>query len=233
MPTRLYSCGWACRSLKNVLLATTLILSTLAVSCREDTRPLMAEFDAPAGPSMSLRETFDFLLAANERRAFLALRPYIEPVQRDEVVDLLLAVDAFTIANAAALQAVGRACPGFPRERLDISVLADMLEFSPRVQVVSEQEDRNKGEGAIAVRIAGQPEPQKVHFRLLDGRWVYVPGPHIDGLIGTFRALTKALERINRAIACSSEMTPEQIESQYKLFVVPTIKRVSGRLTAR
>lgn len=223
------------RSPQRILLATALILPALTASCREGARPLMAEFDSPAGPSKSLRETFDFLRAAQERKAFLSLRPYVEPVQRDEVVDLLLAVDALEIAQAAMLQAVERSCPGAPRAHPDLTaMMADRLGiFSRHVEVVAQREDHGKGVATVSILVAGRSPPQEVRFRLLDGQWVYVPGPNVEELTETCRALTKALERVTRSLDSAGQVTPREVEEQYHLFLAPSIKRMTEGLHVR
>jgi hypothetical protein len=220
--------------LPRVLTLSLLLLPTLGLSCRDDTRAVMAPFDAPAGPPKSLPETVAHLRASYSRKAYLALRPYVDPEGRDQLIDLLLAVDSLQAANGAALGAVQRVCPDAPREQLDISPIADTLElFSRHVQVVSAQEDRAAGRGTVLLRTSDRPPPVPVNFRLRDGHWVYIPGQHLEELTLAFRDLAKSLDQVTRCLADKGRMTPRQVEYQYELFVVPTWNRMSQTLAAR
>lgn len=214
-----------------VVSSLLLAAAVLTISCEDDTRPLLAGYDKLSGPPKSLTETFEFLRQAREQKSYLALRPYIEPAYRDEVIDFLLAVDAFNMASDAARDTVKRSCPDLSAaslDRLDFSsMFADNLEiFSRRVEVIAQREDREKRAAVVSIRVGGRSPPEDVKFHLLDGYWLYDPGRHISEFTENYRALTKTLERVNRSLTCTENVTPETVAYQYQLFVEPTIKRI-------
>jgi hypothetical protein len=208
------------------VLLTAALLAPLA--CREEDRPLLAAFDEPGGEPKSLRETFDFLREAHRRKSYLALRPYLDPAERDVTIDLLTAVDELLAANAAAQQAVARAAPLAPREQWDVSAkVLDTLElFSREVHVVGQREDPTGQTGEIWVLIAGEPPPVTARFVRRNGHWVYSPGTGGAALVQAYRGLTRALERVARAVASAGTLTPEQVEYEYRLRLEPQLRQM-------
>jgi hypothetical protein len=192
----------------------------------------MADFDLPAGPPKSLIDTITCIREAQARKAYLALRPYVDPDRRDQVIDLLLNADALLAANAAALQAVQHACPDFPRQEFDLSpaIVHSLGLFSQDVKVAPPQEDRNKEENVVSINITagGRSLTTDVHFRLRDGHWVYVPGRDIEKLIPAFRELTKAIDCVTRSLLTAGPMSPRKVEYQYELFVAPPWNRLKS-----
>jgi hypothetical protein len=215
-------------------LASSLLLvaALLTVSCADDTRPLLAAYDKPEGVPRTLQETFNFLRRCRDEKSYLALRPYVVPSHRDEIIDLLLAVDAFNLTNAAALETATRVCPDLSpgqRDWLDLSRLfIDQLEiFSHHVEVVAQREDRQKGEAIISLRIPGHSSLEDADFRLREGYWLYDPGPDVSQLSEILRAHTKALERVNRSLTYSEILTFKEVEDQYRLFIGTTKQRTA------
>jgi hypothetical protein len=195
-----------------------------------NSRPVMADSDLPSGPPKSLRETFDHLRDAYQRRAYLALRPYMDPAHRDQAIDMLLAVDNLLAANSAVLKVLECVSPQTPRARLDISgvITANLEIFSKEVEVLSQHEDREAGRATLTIEIAGTPPPVDVHFRLREGHWVYVPGSAGGAeMIQALRELTKALERVARSLAVSGNASPEQALKEYQLFVLPKLRAMA------
>lgn len=212
------------------LLLPGLLALAPGLNCENgNARPVMADFDLPAGPPKSLRETFDHLRDAYQRRAYLALRPYMDPEHRDQVIDLLMAADTLLAANSGVLKAIEKSSPETPRNRLDISgvITANLELFSRDVRVVEEREDVEAGRAVVSIEIAGASPPVDVCFRRREGHWVYVPGPGGAQTIQAFRELTKALDRTARSLAAAEQASPEQVISEYKLFVVPKLKQVA------
>ncbi|HOB75524.1 MAG TPA: hypothetical protein PKG54_13485 [Phycisphaerae bacterium] len=220
-----------------VLLLLVLMVTVPGLTCRNvDTRPVMADFDLPSGPPKSLRATFDHLRDAYQRRAYLALRPYMDPAHRDQVIDMLLAVDDLLAANAAVLKAIDTALPDAPGPRPDISgvIMAHLELFSRDVRIVEEHEDRQAGQAIIRIEIANTPPPVDVHFRLREGHWVYVPGATGGpATIHAFRELTKALDRTARSLTTSEDLSPRQVLDDYRLFVLPMLNRMAQTLASR
>lgn len=204
---------------RHQLAAVLVAIGTFAAGCREDGAPLLAKFDAPTGPPKSLRETFDFLRDAHARKSYLAMRPYIEPGERGNVIDLLMAVDELLAANAGALRAVARVSPEMPASRLDAApyILDTLGMFSREVEIIEQHEDPQAGTGEILLLIAGEPPPLSIEFKLLDGRWVYAPGAGGGEIIAALRNRTKALARIEQALAVADRLTPAQVAEEYEL----------------
>lgn len=216
------------------LLLLSCLLCVPATACHEDTAPVTAGYDVLQGPPKSLRETFELLRAEHARKAYLAMRPYIDPDSRDAVLDLLLAVDALLASNTAALAAVEKAAPEMPRQLLDIApvITANLELFSRKVRITGEDEDRAAGVGTIRIVIEDTPPPVEVHFRLREGHWVYSPGASGGGgMVRALDDLAGALGLVARSIKVAGRMTPEQVAAEYRLFVTPRLNKLAQALS--
>ena len=213
-----------------ILFISAACSTLLIAACDRSPPALRQTISADHAPPLSLRETYDRLREWHANRSYLAMRPYIDSRSRDEVIDLLIAIDELFVANAAAQHAIAKACPGIPARRFDLAgQIADNLElFSKHVEFVSQQESGNRG--TVMVQIAGRVPLAHVNFQRRDGYWVYVPGPVGPDLIPMIRAMADALNRI--ALVVSNEpRTRGEIEAEYRLRIGPKLRRI-GQLAA-
>lgn len=181
--------------------------------------------DAP----LPLRETCDHLRELLARRAYLAMRPYIDPEHRDDVIDLLVAMDELLAANAAAQAAIRQACPEIDPRPFDMSAMVNQLElFSRDLQIVSLEEDGDRA--WVVLLIADQVPYERAQFERRDGRWVYLPGPGARDLTSMTRAIAEALGRVAFVVS-QGPHTPEQIQAEYRLRVGRRLQDVLASAT--
>jgi len=202
-----------------------LLLIAMLLGCDRGS-PRLAQADAQRGAAKySLRGTFDHLRDCCTRRAYWAMRPYIDPPHCEEVLDLLIAVDELLAANAGTQHAIHVSCPSFPADKLDLSALADNLElFSRTVLFVSLEESESKG--IVHVRIGDRTELTDLSFENRGGYWVYMPGSNPADLVQVIRDMKTALDRITVALD-DTPKTPEQIGNEYRLRIGPKLKRIN------
>ena len=202
-----------------------LSLAPLVCGCGHNT-PKLAKAEATAGAKKySLHDTYDHLRDCCTRRAYWAMRPYIDPAHCEDVLDLLIAVDELLAANAGTQRAIRTACPTFPAERLDLSTLADNLDlFSRTVRFVSQQESGSTG--MVRVRIGDRSELSDLPFENRHGYWVYMPGGSPADLLQVIRDMRVALDRITLTLG-DQPKSPEQIGNEYRLRIGPKLKRIS------
>lgn len=217
----------SCRLAGCLALVLVMAFVLLAAGCDDEARPMMANFAVTKNSPLSLRETFDYLRSAYERKAYLAMVPYIEPDNRRQVVGLLVAADELLAANAGARKAIDRHCPQIMRDRYELAPLVthNLEMFSAKIKVVGQREEESKG--VISIEIEGVPTAVEVDFRLFNGRWVYVPGPGLDQIVAGYRDVAKALNGVAQSLNFSDDMTPEQVEREYQLRVIPKLKQMS------
>lgn len=180
---------------------------------------------AGAARPMSLAETYDFLRDAHAHARYGAIRPCLEPAQRNETVDLLITVGEFLAANEATLSAVRKSCPQMPTRQIDFSSIGDNLGlFSQHVEriTVAEQGDR----GIVTVQVAGQLPLVDLVFRRTGGVWRYVPGRGNPEVLQIIRQMREALDQIRR-VALAGPHTPREIEREYKLRLGRRLRRMA------
>ncbi len=213
-----------------IFLAGTVSSTLLILACdRKAPGPCQAS-SVPQGPPLSLRQTYDRLRDWHAKHSYLAMLPHMDPDSRDEVIDLLMAMDELLAANAGAQLAISKACPGIEAERFDLAAqLADSLElFSTHIEFISDRRDGDRG--TVTVQIAGRVPLTHINFRRRAGHWVYLPGPVGRDLIPITRAITGALNRIALVVSAGPR-TREEIEAEYRLRIGRKLKRI-GQLTA-
>jgi hypothetical protein len=176
---------------------------------------------ARSSPPKTPRDTYDYLRSCYGRRAFGAMEPYVDAERFEEVANLLVAMDELLAANAAAQQAVRAVCPSSAGV-FDLAALGDNLDlFSQGAEYV---ETEQKGEEAVVrVQIKGQMPLSEIRFLQRDGRWTYLPGESVGGLVPKIRAIAQALNHV-RAMVLIGPKTPENIRQEYRLLVAPRLR---------
>jgi len=209
-----------------MLLIFPLMIPLLLAGCRRDTpTSVKAAVVTPPAP-LTLKETYDFLRSAYARRAFLAMRPFIDVDGCDQVIDLLIAVDELLAANAAAQKAVQAACPEFPLERTDLGQrLANNLDLFSRDMMYVDMEERER-EGVVRVQIVGNVNRTELKFARQRERWVYQPGQGTAALVPIIRDIAGALHRMGMVLG-NQRKTPEDINNEYLWQIGPRLKRIS------
>jgi len=176
----------------------------------------------PAGPPLSLRETYDRLREWHSTCSYEAMGPYIDATSRDEVVDLLVVMDELLAANAAARAAITRACPGIAAAAFDMSHMANALElFSRDVQLIRVDEEGNRG--LITVQIARRLPLKYPAFERRAGHWVYVPGPLGRDFVTVIREMTGALNHL-ALVLLAGPRSDAEIEAEYRRRIGPKLE---------
>jgi hypothetical protein len=206
-------------------LRTTLFLAVLfgVLACDEST-PDSSPVCRMTGEPLSLSDTFHQLRACAATRSYRAMGPYIEPASRDEVIELLIAVDELLMANEAALQAAKRACPEMDVRAFDLSAMADDLDlFSRNVTYVACEELGDRG--VVTASVSGRLPLDSIDFIHRGDYWMYDPGPSSPGMASTIREIARALNRIAFVLSKQS-VTIDDVRAEYRLRVSPKIRRL-------
>ncbi len=189
------------------------------------------------GPPKDVRQTFDCLRAWHERGSYAAMRPYLDPDTSEDLVDLLVAMDELTAANAGAQAAIRRTCPETDPARYDLSYLQQYLAFfSKDVEYVREKDKGN--EAVVFVQIGGRMPLQELQFRRhregrSPSRWVYVPGGQVGQLAPLIRDVAGALSQIALVLSSSKNVTPELVRSEFEVRIRQRILKKAGLVTSR
>ena len=192
---------------------------------RQATSPRAASSASVAAPA-GLVETYEQLRGDHARGAYQSMRPYIDPQHREDVIDLLVAVDELLAANTGAQEAIRRACPTVAAERFDLSMVADNLElFSRDARLIRAEEQGDRG--TVTVQIADRVPLVHLRFERRQGRWIYLPGQWDAPIIPTVREVAGALNRI-AVVVSSGPRAPEDIESEYRFRIGPKLRQVRG-----
>ncbi|HOA72912.1 MAG TPA: hypothetical protein PL151_07455 [Phycisphaerae bacterium] len=190
-----------------------LLVAVAVAGCREDgSGRRSAGGDAPS----SVRETFEILRACWRSGSYGGMRPYLHPSGREGLIDLLIAVDELSQANATVLTALAEACPEADVSRYDLaSILQNNLElFSRDVKWV---DLRESGDTAIVtVQIAGRLPLRELRFECNDDVWQYVPGPEDPRTIEEVRRRSRRLRQIALSFQ-DRRMTPQQVDYEFKI----------------
>jgi len=181
--------------------------------------PLSADCSAPT----TVRETFDCLRQWYVRGSYLAMRPYIDPVFRDDVIDLLIAVDELLAANIGAREAIQKSCPQIDPAMFDMSSLQnEYLDlFSRDVQVVRMEE--SDGRGTVIVQIGNRMPLTHLIFQQQQERWVYVPGEMTTELAGRLREIAYAWNQLALVVSAKPHLADE-VMHEFRLRVQPKLR---------
>ena len=210
------------------LSLATIVCLTLIAGCDRgapDTADASPACQGPQGVPLSLQETYDRLRDLRARRSYVAMRPHVDPEFRDEVIDLLIAMDELLAANAGAQSALQKTCPDVDARMFDMSPMTNRLELLSRdVELVGLHEEPDSAK--ITLQIADRARPQQAQFERRDGRWLYMPGPGAKELTLVARNITLSLNRIALVVS-EGPMTRDQIESEYRLRVCRKLKQIN------
>lgn len=175
-------------------------------------------------PPETVAGTYELLHQLRDRRAYLAMEPYIDARHKRAVIDLLVAMDELLAANRAALAAAEEHCPEFDTRRLDMTFLANRLSlFSEQIELKSTQIE---GDQAIArVQIGGRLPLKDLRFERRAGRWVYLPGEQGGDLASIVREMADAMNRLTRFIQKGGQ-DRRDVENAYRLYMGPPMERM-------
>ncbi len=180
-----------------------------------------------AGPGLSLEATVARMRALHQDGAYAALRHHIDSAGREEVIDLLLALDQLMVANRAALRAVRAACPACPASAYDLSFLADELElFAPRLRIVDARETGESG--LVLAQVADRVPLVELRFQRRDARWVYLPGEADRELPRVVTDLARALERVASQLTAAGTAEPPEVEREYRYRVGRRLRKAAA-----
>ena len=200
-----------------------LVVLVAVPACEESTSDSFPRCTMTAEP-LSLSDTFHQLRTCLTERSYRAMEPYIDPTGRDEVIELLIAVDELLAANDAALQAARQACPDMDLQPFDMSSVADSLDlFSREVTYVACEESGDRG--VVTANVSGRLPLDRIEFIRTDDTWRYAPGPSWPTITPTIREIARALDRIVFVIS-SKPLTPDDIREEYRLRVAPKVRRL-------
>jgi len=137
-------------------------------------------------------------------------------------------------ANAGAQDAVRHACPQADLARLDLSYLEQYMGlFSRDTAFLREiqKDDRTTVIAQIGDRLPLEElQFQREHVRGQPGRWVYVPGRSVPGLVQLLRDMTRALDQITLVMADAKDITPEKVMDEYRIRVTGKLRRYAKLL---
>lgn len=206
-----------------LLLPVAIVLAG-AVACSSE--------DEAARPTRSaevphtLADTFHYLRACREDRAYLELGQYVAPESRDKTVALLQAMDALMVANEAALQIIQTNCPDIDLRQYDMSFLADLLDiFSRSAKLISS--DHQGQQGTVTYEVDRRAAPAKAVFRKEGGHWVYVPGRQDEMMILHLREAADALVRVARRWE-KTPVTAREIHNTYATRILPELRQAAS-----
>ena len=202
--------------------------------CRDAETSDVSPYAACVDPPATVRQTFNCLRAWHDAGAYGALRPYLDPDAGEEVVDLLVALDALMAANAGAQNAVRHASPDADAARLDLAYLEQYMGlFSRRTTFLRVIQ---KEEHTLVIAQVGDRLPleemrfRRHHVRGQPGRWVYVPGTTPPGLVQLIREITRALDQITLVFADARDVSPESVLREYQIRVAGKLRRYATLL---
>jgi len=207
-----------------IQLAAACILAWLSLSgCERGATSSEPPVSSCVDEPTSLHETFDCLREWYARGSYTAMRPYIDPTCRDDVIDLLIAVDELLAANAGALGAIREACPRIDLTLFDMSALQnEYLDlFSRDVRVIRLAE--SDGRGTVTVQIGPRLPLAHLRFQQRQGRWIYVPGETAPELVGRLRGIARAWDRLTLVVSARPH-SAEEIMHEYRLRIQPKLK---------
>ncbi len=207
-------------------------VATAFPACRPPADDQGPSADVCVNPPRSVRQTFDCLRLWHARCAYAAMRPYLDPNAREDLVDLLVAMDELLAANAGTQAAIRQACPGLDPSPYDLSYLQHyMAFFSKDVEYVRE---RNMGdEVVVVVQIGGRMPLEELQFRRLKPKkgpswWVYVPGGQVPQLVPLIRQVAGALSQITLVLSTSKNVTPEEVRREFEIRIRQRILKKAG-----
>jgi len=202
-----------------------LLLAVLfGVTACDESTPGSSPACLTTGEPLSLPDTFHQLRACLAERSYRAMEPYIDQAGRDEVIELLIAMDELLAANDAALQATTQACPDMDVQPFDMASVADSLDlFSREVTYVSCEESGDRG--AVTANVSGRLPLDRIEFVRKGDYWMYDPGPSQPTVTSTIREIALAMDRIVFVIA-NRTLSPDEIREEYRLRVAPQVRRL-------
>ncbi len=218
------------------LLAILVVLAAIAShGCRDASESTVYAGPACLSPPVDMRQTFDCLREWHARGAYGAMRPYLDPETGEDVIDLLLAMDALLAANHEAQAVIRRICPEADLRRYDISFLQQHLEFfSTDLEYLRQQETDDRA--VVTVQVAGRMPLQELHFRRhreQDGpsRWLYVPAGQPGRLVPLVREIKRALNQVSLVLSTAGRATPKQVQNEFEIRVLRRIEKELASLS--
>lgn len=200
------------------------VLPLVFIGCHPGSR-------AKSQPPVTVRETFDRLREWHSAGAYAALRPHIDPACREDVVDLLVAVDELLATNATVLARIRATCPGLDADRYDLGIIADNLDlFSRRVDLVKIEESRDRA--TVIAEVSGRLPLTRMPFRRVGDTWMYAPEAADPQIVVLVRALTRSLGQID-LVLCNRRLTPEQLAEEYRVRLLPKMEKITQRGTRK
>jgi hypothetical protein len=199
------------------------VLIATATGCRHGS----GEADASSEPPpATVQATFESMRDWYAQGAYARLRPHIDPAQRDNLIDLLLALDELMAANEAVLEAIRAACPGADPAQFDLSYLRDWMElFSQEVRIVHKQEQDVRA--VLTVQVGTRLPLERLEFEIRSGRWIYLPGLVPREAASAVRRLTVTLDRFRVTVASQRPVTEDGLLQEYWLRVRPRLAQIT------
>lgn len=214
-------------------LAAWLVVLLLFACC---TLPMTGcDRSRPATPSADVtqldspRAVYEQLRRWHAGHSYLSMMPWIHPSSRDEVVELLVAVDELMLANTSAQVAITQSCSGIDPKAFDMSEIGNRLDlFSRDAVFVGERIAGDKA--VVTVQVAERLPLKQLRFERHEERWVYVPGPLSHALTESIRLLAKGMNRFATVIA-KGTCSPEDVNSEFRYRVLSRLEAFQKVLT--
>ncbi len=199
-----------------------LAVMAVTIGCRHGP----GEADGSTGtPPDSAQATFEAMRDWYAQGAYARLRPHIDPAQRDNLIDLLVALDELLAANEAVLAAIRAACPTADTAQFDLSYLRDWMElFSREARIVHKQEQ--DGRAVLTVQVGMRMPFERLEFEFRDGRWVYLPGRIPRETASAVRRLIVTLDRFRVTVASERPVTEDTLLQEYRIRVRPRLAQI-------
>lgn len=185
----------------------SMVVISVAAGCKD--RPAAPAAVQPDSP----RAVFEHLRTAHASHSYMNMLPWIQPELRNDVLDLLVAVDELMTANTSAQVAISQSCPDLDPQLYDLSRVRYFLGvFSKDAEFIGERIEGDTAE--VTFQIAKRLPLKTARFRKHEERWCLVPTESKSGLATSIRLLAKGLNRF-AAVVASEACSPEKVESEF------------------
>ncbi len=168
--------------------------------------------------------TIEQLRAWRSERRYSEIEPYVDPAERFHFIDTLVAVDQVLDANAQAMRAVAELWGAHRTSSWDLSMLGNHLGLFS-LDIVLVREDVVEDDAVVTYQVRGVVPLEEARLRRVDGRWVYLPGRASAAFPRAMQQLARTLGEVAESIR-RNRLTPERINQEYRLRVIPRLRAV-------
>jgi hypothetical protein len=214
-----------------IVLGVTLAVtaSGLSSSCKDPgpARAGQAGSQSPAAnPTMNPERTILTLRNLYEHRQYAKMTPWLPSEESDGFFRLLAGADRLEAANIR-VQAIIQQKLALPAsDRWDLSALRDNLGiFSDGVKVISTIVDGDRA--TVAFQVKDALPLSSANLIRHKGDWQYQPEIYPE-LPDQINQLADSLERLGDTLNERENLSPDQIDAEYRYRIVPRIKQLAA-----